>query len=65
MVINYLLDVCGVVEVDGLLIFLGWSGNPVCAKRYHFIIKADGRSIGCYNKPCSNCCDSFLWSDSR
>lgn len=44
---------------------VGWSGNPVCAKRYHFIIKADGRSIGGYNKPCSSCGDIFPGSDSR
>lgn len=44
---------------------VGWSGNPVCAKRYHFIIKADGQSIGAYNKPCSSCGDSFPGSDSR
>ncbi|KAJ0041362.1 hypothetical protein Pint_27565 [Pistacia integerrima] len=25
---------------------VGWSGNPVCSKRYHFIVKADGNSIG-------------------
>lgn len=53
------------VEFDCLLIVLGWSGNPVCAKRYHFIIKADGQSIGAYNKPCSSCGDSFQGSDSR
>ncbi|WOG98545.1 hypothetical protein DCAR_0417889 [Daucus carota subsp. sativus] len=44
---------------------VGWSGNPVCAKRYHFIIKADGSSIGGYNKPCSSCGDSFPGSDLR
>ncbi|KAM5558538.1 PHD finger protein [Rosa sericea] len=36
---------------------LGWSGHPVCGKRYHFIIKADGNSIGGYHKPCMCCGD--------
>lgn len=44
---------------------VGWSGNPVCAKRYHFIIKADGGSIGGYNKSCAGCGDSLHWSESR
>ncbi|KAL9248164.1 hypothetical protein vseg_021519 [Gypsophila vaccaria] len=34
---------------------VGWSGHPVCTKRYHFIVKADGSSIGGYNKPCPKC----------
>ncbi|EEF43744.1 PHD finger protein At1g33420 [Ricinus communis] len=34
---------------------VGWSGHPVCCKRYHFIIKADGNSIGGYRKPCTCC----------
>uniref|UniRef100_A0A6N2M4I3 Zinc finger PHD-type domain-containing protein n=1 Tax=Salix viminalis TaxID=40686 RepID=A0A6N2M4I3_SALVM len=28
---------------------VGWSGHPVCSKRYHFIIKADGNSIATCN----------------
>ncbi|BBN67665.1 RING/FYVE/PHD zinc finger superfamily protein [Prunus dulcis] len=36
---------------------VGWSGHPVCWKRYHFIIKADGNSIGGYHKPCMCCGD--------
>ncbi|TQD72213.1 hypothetical protein C1H46_042252 [Malus baccata] len=36
---------------------VGWSGHPVCGKRYHFIIKADGNSIGGYHKPCMCCGD--------
>ncbi|KAK7268989.1 hypothetical protein RIF29_21703 [Crotalaria pallida] len=43
----------------------GWSGHPVCAKRYHFIIKADGSSIGGYHKPCMCCGDSLHLSESR
>ncbi|GAB4855787.1 hypothetical protein Ancab_024432 [Ancistrocladus abbreviatus] len=34
---------------------VGWSGHPVCSKRYHFILKADGFSIGGYVKPCTKC----------
>ncbi|KAM7518011.1 hypothetical protein LguiB_016973 [Lonicera macranthoides] len=44
---------------------VGWSGNPVCAKRYHFIIKADGGSIGGYNKSCAACGDILQISESR
>ncbi|GAB4835483.1 hypothetical protein Ancab_000392 [Ancistrocladus abbreviatus] len=34
---------------------VGWSGHPVCANRYHFILKADGFSIGGSVKPCTKC----------
>ncbi|XP_044500552.1 PHD finger protein At1g33420 isoform X1 [Mangifera indica] len=44
---------------------VGWSGNPVCSKRYHFIVKADGNSIGGYNKPCTCCGDVLHFSESR
>lgn len=45
--------------------FSGWSGNPVSSKRYHFIVKADGNSIGGYNKPCTCCGDVLHLSESR
>ncbi|GFY94215.1 RING/FYVE/PHD zinc finger superfamily protein [Actinidia rufa] len=44
---------------------VGWSGNPVCTKRYHFIIKADGGSIGGYNKSCASCGEVIHLSESR
>ncbi|KAF5751752.1 PHD finger protein [Tripterygium wilfordii] len=44
---------------------VGWSANPVCSKRYHFIIKADGVSIGGYHKPCTRCGDILHLSESR
>ncbi|KAJ7975546.1 PHD finger protein family [Quillaja saponaria] len=44
---------------------VGWSGHPVCAKRYHFIIKADGNSIGGYHKPCMCCGDILHLSESK
>ncbi|GLT26666.1 hypothetical protein SLA2020_017150 [Shorea laevis] len=44
---------------------VGWSGNPVCSKRYHFIIKADGNSIGGCQKPCPRCGDMQHWSELR
>lgn len=44
---------------------VGWSGHPVCTKRYHFIIKADGNSIGGYVKPCPKCGDSINLADPR
>uniref|UniRef100_A0A6P3YWD0 PHD finger protein At1g33420-like n=1 Tax=Ziziphus jujuba TaxID=326968 RepID=A0A6P3YWD0_ZIZJJ len=44
---------------------VGWSGHPVCSKRYHFIIKADGNSIGGYHKPCICCGDVLHLSESK
>ncbi|EPS70707.1 hypothetical protein M569_04052 [Genlisea aurea] len=44
---------------------VGWSGNPVSSKRYHFIIKADGDSISGSNKPCAGCGDSLHMADPR
>ncbi|OVA19134.1 zinc finger protein [Macleaya cordata] len=47
---------------------VGWSGHPVCGKRYHFIIRAgssNSSSIDGYNKPCSNCGDLLHMPDSR
>ncbi|GMI93140.1 hypothetical protein like AT1G33420 [Hibiscus trionum] len=44
---------------------VGWSGHPVCSKRYHFIIKADGNSIGGYHKPCVRCGDILHLSELR
>ncbi|XP_031400718.1 PHD finger protein At1g33420-like [Punica granatum] len=56
---------------------VGWSDHPVCGKRYHFIIKADGIGIpngngngfdigiGGYHKPCICCGDMLHLSDSR
>ncbi|KAI3435433.1 PHD domain-containing protein [Psidium guajava] len=44
---------------------VGWSGHPVCRKRYHFIIKADGSSIGGHHKPCICCGDLLHFSESR
>ncbi|KAF8412025.1 hypothetical protein HHK36_004585 [Tetracentron sinense] len=44
---------------------VGWSGHPVCRKRYHFIIRADSRSIQGYQKSCTNCGEVLHLSDSR
>lgn len=44
---------------------VGWSGNPVSAKRYHFIIKADGNSIAGFNKSCAGCGETLHMADSR
>ncbi|XP_051118082.1 PHD finger protein At1g33420 [Andrographis paniculata] len=44
---------------------VGWSGNPVSAKRYHFIVKSDGNSIAGYNKTCAGCGDPLHMTDSR
>lgn len=53
---NVYCDQCRVV---------GWSGHPVCGKRFHFIIKADGSSIGGYRKPCMCCGDVLHLSESK
>ncbi|KAL2520629.1 PHD finger protein [Forsythia ovata] len=39
---------------------VGWSSNPVSAKRYHFIIKSDGNSIAGYSKMCAGCGDALM-----
>ncbi|XP_074320991.1 PHD finger protein At1g33420-like [Silene latifolia] len=44
---------------------VGWSGHPVCRKRYHFIVKADGNSIGGFNKPCPKCGDQVHLAEPR
>lgn len=44
---------------------VGWSGHPVCTRRYHFIIKPDGNSIGGYVKPCPKCGDTIHLAEPR
>ncbi|GAB2287189.1 hypothetical protein Dimus_021573 [Dionaea muscipula] len=44
---------------------VGWSGNPVCAKRFHFIVKGDGFSIGGNVKPCTRCGHEVHLSEPR
>ncbi|GAV72006.1 PHD domain-containing protein [Cephalotus follicularis] len=51
---------------------VGWSGNPVCRKRYHFIIRADNNSGGAaataadgYHKTCPRCQNLLHLSESR
>lgn len=47
---------------------VGWSGHPVCRKRYHFIIRRSNEtslSQGKCRKACSRCGNTFLLSDSR
>ncbi|KAG5247578.1 PHD finger protein [Salix suchowensis] len=44
---------------------VGWSEHPVCCKRYHFVIKADGNSIDGYHKLCSCCGNILHLSESR
>lgn len=34
---------------------VGWSGHPVCGKRYHFIIRVDSSSVDGYHRPCTRC----------
>ncbi|XP_077249673.1 RING/FYVE/PHD zinc finger superfamily protein [Tasmannia lanceolata] len=45
---------------------VGWSGHPVCGKRYHFIIRADNySSIDGHHQTCTSCGTLFHSSDSR
>ncbi|KAK7322429.1 hypothetical protein VNO77_25808 [Canavalia gladiata] len=45
---------------------VGWSGNPVCRKRYHFIIRSDSSNdIEPYQRPCSRCDNLVQLSDQR
>ncbi|GMG99877.1 hypothetical protein Nepgr_001717 [Nepenthes gracilis] len=44
---------------------VGWSGHPVCVKRYHFIVKADGFSISGQAKPCTKCGYEVHFSEPR
>uniref|UniRef100_A0A2P2K1H9 PHD finger family protein n=3 Tax=Rhizophora mucronata TaxID=61149 RepID=A0A2P2K1H9_RHIMU len=44
---------------------VGWSGHPVCRKRYHFIIRADGCSVSGYQKACTRCGNLLYLSESR
>lgn len=44
---------------------VGWSGHAVCSKRYHFIVKADGNSVGGYTKPCRKCVGEVNLAEPR
>ncbi|KAJ1417001.1 Zinc finger, PHD-type [Sesbania bispinosa] len=45
---------------------VGWSGHPVCRKRYHFIIRADSsNAIEPYQRPCSKCDNLVQLSEPR
>ncbi|RDX67891.1 PHD finger protein, partial [Mucuna pruriens] len=44
---------------------VGWSGHPVCRKRYHFIIRAASSAIEAYQRPCSRCGNHLQLSETR
>ncbi|GAB2277246.1 hypothetical protein Dimus_011953 [Dionaea muscipula] len=45
---------------------VGWSGHPVCTKRYHFIVRTDdGFSIGGNVKPCTKCGNEVHLSEPK
>ncbi|KAF6135264.1 hypothetical protein GIB67_037348 [Kingdonia uniflora] len=44
---------------------IGWSGHPVCRKRYHFIIRRDGFNTDGYQNKCNNCGESLNLTDPR
>ncbi|KAL2982732.1 hypothetical protein AAZX31_12G003300 [Glycine max] len=45
----------------------GWSGHPVCRKRYHFIIRAASDAVEAYQRPrpCSRCGNLLQLSETR
>jgi hypothetical protein len=47
-------------------IYVGWSGHPVCAKRYHFIIKNESRAFpSCRTASCVHCGAKMSVTESR
>ncbi|XP_027333042.1 PHD finger protein At1g33420-like [Abrus precatorius] len=45
---------------------VGWSGHPVCRKRYHFIIRADSSNASePYQRSCSKCANLIQFSEPR
>ncbi|KAG9457018.1 hypothetical protein H6P81_001526 [Aristolochia fimbriata] len=44
---------------------VGWSGHPVCGKRYHFIIRSDNKSVNGHQQACTRCGALLLSLDSR
>ncbi|CAJ1978272.1 unnamed protein product [Sphenostylis stenocarpa] len=44
---------------------VGWSGHPVCRKRYHFIIRAINNAVEPYQRPCSRCGNLLQLSETR
>lgn len=44
---------------------VGWSGHPVCRKRYHFIIRANSNPIKGSHRACTKCGNMTYLSDSR
>ncbi|KAG4966697.1 hypothetical protein GLYMA_12G003300v4 [Glycine max] len=44
---------------------VGWSGHPVCRKRYHFIIRAASDAVEAYQRPCSRCGNLLQLSETR
>ncbi|RVW83584.1 PHD finger protein [Vitis vinifera] len=43
---------------------VGWSGHPVCRKRYHFIIRANSNPIKGSHRACTKCGNMTYLSDS-
>ncbi|KAJ6801144.1 putative PHD finger protein [Iris pallida] len=44
---------------------VGWSGHPVCGKRYHFIIRSEINPIPGYHQMCTRCGSLLHMLDSR
>nr|XP_010927813.1 PHD finger protein At1g33420 [Elaeis guineensis] len=44
---------------------VGWSGHPVCGKRYHFIIRNDGKPPSNCRQTCIHCGTSLPLPDTR
>lgn len=43
----------------------GWSGHPVCGKRYHFIIRNDSKPLSSCRQTCIHCGTSLPLPDTR
>ncbi|ONK56767.1 uncharacterized protein A4U43_C10F12690 [Asparagus officinalis] len=44
---------------------VGWSGHPVCRKRYHFIIRNNNNPFSGYHQMCMRCGSMLHMLDSR
>uniref|UniRef100_A0A1D1YVC0 PHD finger protein At1g33420 n=1 Tax=Anthurium amnicola TaxID=1678845 RepID=A0A1D1YVC0_9ARAE len=44
---------------------VGWSGHPVCGKRYHFIIRSDSSAASHVNQTCARCGSLLQDFDTR
>lgn len=54
------------MHIELLKNYVGWSGHPVCAKRYHFIIRNENRTLpSCRGTSCVHCGAPMSVTESR